>query len=1010
MRIVRSWAVSLGVALLIPVAASAQSTITGVVTDTSGAVLPGVTVEAASDALIEKVRVDVSDSSGQYRILDLRPGTYKVSFKLPGFNTFVRDGLVLPADFVSTVNAELRVGTLEETVTVTGESPIVDVQSTRRQTQMNTELIESLPTAQGYAAMATLMPSFVISGGGNNNVQLSTGMIVFGGRGGRGNEGIAQTDGLGTGAAINGGGVSGYGRLDTTQEVVMTSTGGLGDVEVGGPVVNLVPRTGGNTFENRFQASGLTGAMQGSNFSDELRAAGLRTPAETRYQWDSSLTNSGPIVRDRLWFLYATRYQGNASTIPGMFINKNAGDNSKWLYDPDFSRPAQTSDAGTITPTMRLTWQVSAKHKIGVFWDAGSFKINRENYPGQGNATNAPETGGIQPGNGSSRLQQIKWTATMTSKLLLEAGLGTYQQNWNTRERPGNDRELIRVVEQCANGCPNNGNIQNLTYRAMNWNADWMSPNRMNAYATYVTGAHSIKGGYQGVLHINMSNPFTNNYNLQYRFNDGVPNQLTQNLLPYRTEERTRYDALFIQDQWTRGKMTIQGALRYDHAWSYYPAQQIGPTRFLPQGLYVPDTKGVLGYHDIDPRAGFAYDLFGDGKTALKFHTGRYLEAAVNGNGNYSELRPINRISNSVTRTWTDANRNYQPDCDLMNGSLQDLRSTGGDLCGAWSNSNFGKEVAVLSYDEQILKGWYNRPSDWAVTATIQQEILPRISVEVGYTRRWLQNFTVTDNRAVTPADFGTFSVPVPNDPRLPGGGGYVVSGLYNVNPDKFGLTDNYRTYAPAYGDVSQVYNGVDVNVSARLRGGLQVQGGTSTGQQVTDSCGVRDALPEQVSGGASSQGGIPYNPTNPYCHYAPGVTTRATAAGSYIVPRVDVQFGFAFTSSPGVPLQANWDVPSAIVAPSLGRPLSGNAPNVSVNLLAPDQMKSPRVNILDFRAGKILRFGGTRANIAIDLYNILNLDTVITQNFNYVPNGAWLVPNEVLTARTAKLTLQYDF
>ena len=136
---------------------------------------------------------------------------------------------------------------------------------------MNNELIEALPTAQGYAAIATLMPSFIVSGGGNNNVQLNTGMIVFGGRGGRGNEGIAQTDGIGTGAAINGGGVSGYGRLDTTQEVVMTSTGGLGDVEVGGPIVNLVPRTGGNTFENRFQASGLTGAMQGSNFSEELR-------------------------------------------------------------------------------------------------------------------------------------------------------------------------------------------------------------------------------------------------------------------------------------------------------------------------------------------------------------------------------------------------------------------------------------------------------------------------------------------------------------------------------------------------------------------------------------------------------------------------------------------------------------------------------------------------------------------------------------------------------------------
>ena len=282
--------------------------------------------------------------------------------------------------------------------------------------------------------------------------------------------------------------------------------------------------------------------------------------------------------------------------------------------------------------------------------------------------------------------------------------------------------------------------------------------------------------------------------------------------------------------------------------------------------------------------------------------------------------------------------------------------------------------------------------------------------MEVGYTRRWLQNFTVTDNRAVTPADFGVFSVTAPNDPRLPGGGGYVVSGLYNVNPDKFSAVDNYRTYAPAYGDVSQTYNGVDVNVSARLRGGLQVQGGTSTGQQVIDSCEVRDKLPEQVSGGASSQGGIPYNPANPYCHVAPGFTTRATAAGSYLVPRVDVQFGFAFTSSPGVPLQANWQVPSAIAALSLGRPLSGNAPNVQVNLLEPGQMRSSRVNILDFRAGKLLRLGEQRLNVSVDLYNMLNLDTVINQNFNYVPNGAWLVPTEVLTARTAKLTVQYDF
>ena len=249
--------------VLVPSWSSAQSSITGVVRDTSGAVLPGVNVEAASEVLIEKARSAVTDETGQYRILELRPGTYTVTFTLTGFNTVKREQLELPADFVSTVNADMRVGTLEETVTVTGESPIVDVQSARRRRTLDETLIESLPTAQGYAAVMVLMPSMVQSNGGNNNVLLSPGMIVFGGRGGRGNEGIAQTDGIGTGAAINGGGVSGYGRLDTTEEVVLTASGGLGDVEVGGPIVNLIPRNGSNRFENRFQASGLTGGMQG---------------------------------------------------------------------------------------------------------------------------------------------------------------------------------------------------------------------------------------------------------------------------------------------------------------------------------------------------------------------------------------------------------------------------------------------------------------------------------------------------------------------------------------------------------------------------------------------------------------------------------------------------------------------------------------------------------------------------------------------------------------------------
>src|SRR5205823_4317311 len=176
------------------------------------------------------------------------------------------EGLVLAADFVASLNAELKVGGIEETITVSGESPIVDVQTTKKTQTLDLDLVQSIPTARGYAAVMLLIPSMVQSGGGNPNVQLSPGMIVFGGRGGRGNEGQSQLDGLGTGAAINGGGVSGYGQLEQAQEVVMTTAAGLGEAEVGGPILNMIPKQGGNTIQHHFYGSGMRGWMQSDNY------------------------------------------------------------------------------------------------------------------------------------------------------------------------------------------------------------------------------------------------------------------------------------------------------------------------------------------------------------------------------------------------------------------------------------------------------------------------------------------------------------------------------------------------------------------------------------------------------------------------------------------------------------------------------------------------------------------------------------------------------------------------
>ncbi len=337
-RAVRCAVLALGT-LALPALVFAQSGVAGIVKDTSGAVLPGVTVEATSPALIEKARTAVTDGSGQYRIINLQPGRYTVTFTLAGFAVIRRDDVDIPSDFIANVNADMRVGALEETVTVTGESPIVDIQSARRQRVMDNEMIQSLPTAKSYNGLVRLIPSMT---GGSNDVVLSPGMIVFGGRGGRGNEGRVQVDGLNTGASLNGGGVSGYRQdIENAAEVAMSTTGGMGEVEVGGPAMNIIPRTGGNTFTGHLFVTGYNQSMRSSNFTDRIVEAGLVAPNEVNYNYDTSVSSGGPIIRDRLWYFTQVYYRGSSTDI-SMFHNRIAGDITKWIYEPEFSRQAKS--------------------------------------------------------------------------------------------------------------------------------------------------------------------------------------------------------------------------------------------------------------------------------------------------------------------------------------------------------------------------------------------------------------------------------------------------------------------------------------------------------------------------------------------------------------------------------------------------------------------------------------------------------------------------------------------
>jgi len=1014
-------------AVLMPTIAFAQATITGTVKDTSGAVLPGVTVEASSPVLIEKVRTVVTDGSGQYRIVDLRPGTYIVTFTLPGFNTFKRDGVELTGALTATINADMKVGSLEETVTVTGESPIIDVQSVRRQTVISGDVMKDLPAARSYAGVMMLIPSTITQAGANLDIQVTPGMLVFGGAGGRNNEARIQVDGLNTGAAFNGAGVSSYMvDISNAQEIATTTSGGLGEAEVGGPSFSIVPKTGGNQIRGSFYQSNVTKGMVGDNYSPELQAAGLTTPGKLFKLWDSNLGIGGPIAKDKVWFFFQFRDQGSHRTIPGMFANRNMGDPTKWNYQADTSRPAVAAGSWR-NASIRLTAQPTPKHKFNVFWDQqvpcqgagvlGSDDGCRQSgdneiicgAAGASNppcsATNAPENGTYLSGFGQ-RVQQATWTSPMTNKLLLEAGFGTYWSQWGGTPHPGsNFTQLVGMTEQCTAGCATNGSIANLNYRSGTYRQNFQGTIGWRGSASYVTGAHSMKFGYQGGHLIDNQFVYTNDQFLTFRVNNLVPNLITETINQIPLKQRVRYASFYGQESWTMGRMTFQGAIRYDRAWSYFPEVTIGPVRFLPNAIHYDETPGVTGYNDITPRAGLAWDLFGTGRTSVKLNFGKYLQAAQNGLS-YAALRPSGRLTTTVTRAWTDTDGDFFPDCDLQNP----LANNGGDPCAQISDLGFGTERFTSGLDDTLISGWGVRPGDWQIGASVQQQLLPRVSAEIGYTRRWLTNFTWDDNILQAANQFDTFSVTAANDSRLPEEArGRTISGLYNVQQSVASQVNNITKLASdAGGDYTQVYNGILLNVSARMRNGLTFQGGLATGTTEFDYCAVRAAAPEFTVLGAQS-------PTNPWCNTSTGWVTRYTGLGSYTVPKIDVLVSGTFRSDKGSPLAANM----VFTAPNttLGRAFANNAPNVTVNLVEPGTLYGDRVNEIDLRVAKILRFGRTRTNVGFDIYNVTNSNPVLTYNqaFNPTintanPSANWLAPQSTLQPRFVKFSAQIDF
>jgi Carboxypeptidase regulatory-like domain len=1018
---VRRASIVLFVLLLLPTASYAQAAITGVVKDASGGVLPGVTVEAASPVLIEKVRSVVTDDTGQYRIVGLRPGTYTVTFSLPGFSTVKRDGIELTGTFVATVSTEMKVGALEETITVTGETPIVDVQSAKQQQTVSKDVLAAIPSSRNAAGIQSLIP-------GMSNTGDTGGMTGGAGtiHGGRGNDSRTYNDGINTGW---GGGSAGGGNTPNVagaQEVVISTSGGLGEAETAGVILNVIPREGGNTFSGQFNASGANGSMQGSNYTQALQNQGLKSPSELLSVYDVNPMGGGRIIRDKLWFYTTYRQTGGRRTVPGMWYNLNAGNPNAWTVDFDKSRPA-FDDSLERNGIGRITWQATPRNKINLHW---SEQYTTSSTKGGGGPDGL--TGGIDTPEAANRnlyqpshIQQASWSSPISGRLLLEAGWGTYQARYrNPAPRVDGTFNplMIRLTEQA-------GDIPGLNSRMSAGIGGGFNNHLIGTLAntrasmSYVTGAHNLKFGYQGGFNNPSQQYYYYNTVILVRTRDGVPNQLTEtishgdvpgvpgpgsvkyvrNLVP---------TSLYGQDQWTSGRLTLQGGVRYDHILTTYPDSSVGGPGWLTQNVVDFPSRSTQGVHwnDVTPRVGVAYDLLGNGKTAIKFNLGKYMEAFSATNTDL-DLNPLIRVAVSTTRAWTDSNKDFVVNCDLANPNKN-------DECGDMADKALGQEKFQRTYDPNFVTGWGNRPYNWGLGVQVQQEVLPRVSVNVGYFRNWWGNWYTVDNRATTVADYTPFSIVAPLDSRLPGGGGQTITGLFNLVPEKVGVIDELAQSSSNFATQIENWQGVDVSVSARLRTGLTVQGGTSTGRRYVDSCALRAAVPEQGTGPNGANTSITANiaptlngsVTNPYCKIVEPFLTSIRGLASYTIPKVGVQVSGTWQSNPGPQLAANYVVSNAIVKQSLGRDLSGGAQNVTVNLIQPGTFYADRRNNLDFRVAKILRYGRTRAQVGVDVYNATNTDVVTTYNQTFVPNGSWLTPTAIQPARYAKVSAQFDF
>lgn len=1000
---------------LLPAVSSAQSAIVGLLTDDSGGVLPGVSVEASSPVMIEGSRTAVTDGQGRYRIPELRPGTYKLTFSLTGFGTVVRDGVSLPSNFTASVNAEMKVGSLEETVNVSGTAPQVDVQQATRTTVIARDVIDSLPISRNVMGLAVIVPGVRPNTPDMGGVQ-TTEQVGLRARGLGGLDGDQLVEGMSI-QSYEGTSLS---FLDDTLQSEMTvSTAAIpADTGGGGIRLNSILKDGGNNFSGSAFMGGTKGTWVANNIDDRLRARNLSVANGLDHLEAFTGSLGGPILRDRLWWILSARHQSTETTLANV---------PKYVFNANGERSKATNDLYVRSVSTRLTWQAARNYKVAGFIERWWHK--KGHSIGAGTDYRAGEQ--RDPRNAHHSIGNMKLTAPVTGKWLVEAGYSWAQFYWKGGSPSGTPAGIAHDFPFTAAWyatAPTTDTALNFNFPdkcayasgCTAWNATREQRqeslhNEAKFAASYVTGSHNIKVGVENDWGPGRQRKNTRNGHLQQRYNNNQPTQVEVFNNPVIQPAYVAYDiGIFAQDSWTLRRLTINPGLRVQWVQTGMYESSMAAGRFAP-ARFIEEEKGLIDFGaDYSPRFSAVYDLFGNGRTALKASWSKYYrnydgDIAANAYGRAGER--------SELRTWLD--RNLVPGTNTPAGVVTALcpgaRVLPTDCDGIAQDNEIGLSPSNGTFanpdrpDRKALN--LQRQFNDEVTVGVQHQLLQRLAVGAMFYKRKVGDLAFQDRTNITLADYTVSQTPMPDVSRDPDVSAVLKASdtvpLHNLNPAKLsvfniGVVDRSDTTNDT------LYTGFEASFNARLPGGAMLFGSWTADHTLQRWCDNNDDPNGPTTTGQFNPTAATTGVNSPlggrYCdqtQFPYPLRHEFKFAGNYGLP-YGLDFGAILQSYAGQERIITWQ-PAAALFPGGART---QAQTFVLN--APGSVFYDRWNQLDINLKKNFRHNNKVLTFQIDLFNALNANAIRGAN-NSV--GASLGnANDIMLGRFPRLAFNFKF